>query len=224
MKENNGFLSFVVKHSYIIVILVVLCALGGYAEKKYLNPLLPRTGRITMTQLVKVQLPESKMVLSNNAYEAPDLRSYLGTWSFMQSFIDSTEGRFEYEQFDKNWTKLNTIKKYDWINKHLRVGYLGYNSYEFVLQYQEKDAKSIDYIKEKGKEFLNDYIQFCVSSYSQDVYPIEHVTIGKYYELYEDSDDLSADVPINYAIAGAVLGFFAGLAIVTVFYKIRNHA
>ncbi|XOQ51806.1 MAG: hypothetical protein ACFWT7_00265 [Succiniclasticum sp.] len=223
MKNINRYGSFVFKHFYIILIITVLCSIGGYAEKKYVNPLFPKTGRVTLTQNVKIDFADSNANEAAYSSDITTLNPYLGTWAYAQSFIENTQSGFDYSQFDKNWAKLSEVKKYDWLNKHLHANYLGHNVYEFVFQLQEHDAKSLEYIEKNGRDLLNEYIQFSTASYSDNVFPIKNVTMGRQYELHEDSDDDPLqNVPRNFAISGAILGFFSGLAILTVYYKVKQ--
>lgn len=222
MKTYNSTFKFLLKHWLIIIICALACGSGLYFEKTIVNQSVPKTGSIVITKVVRFDAEnrtgldihdENNQVVANLV----TIKSILGMWSNAETFLNNTEGIYNYVKLDAAWNNLSRSEKIEWFYKHFYVTVLGNNNYEFVLKFTEADSKDSEYLKENGANLLNEYVAFAVKA-CNEISPIYNVEVKSEYSMFDTKQDVNPKmIPIKYGIMGFILGGFVSCAILCMY-------
>ena len=217
---------FILKKWYVIIIIALLVSISLYAEKMLITPTIPQSGEMRYTAIVKIENTNNihEVQLEDNP-KNKDIVSevtivpIIQTWGNEKNLIDIIHNKYDFLKLNKNWNNLSKNEdKFKWINDHFIVHYMGNNVYEFTLLFKAEDIKDSQYIKENGKNLLNDYIAYAKDA-SSLVYPNATFGVVETNQFIDEGTIVNQNtLAKKYAVIGFVLGALASIAVLCVCY------
>jgi hypothetical protein len=201
------------KKWYLTLILAIFCAGGAFVEKYFFTDIIPQTGNMTYTKVIKFDNPVLIYDDNGNFHEVV-INKVIDMWSNKNKFLDETENRFNYNKFDAQWSNKTLEDKFKWIDKHILVNYIGNNVYEITFRLLETDTKDASYVQQYALDYLDAYI-FYVKNVSSIVVENPKVIVIDQYKLIENHDYFNKNnILIKYTIIGFILGAIIGNIII----------
>ena len=81
-----------------------------------------------------------------DSYDALQYNKYLKSPSFLGSFIEETEEKFDYSKLAPGWGTKTNLQKISWVDKHIIVSYYGAGRIEIQLSIKQNDPMDLEYV------------------------------------------------------------------------------
>lgn len=207
-------LRFIIKKWYVILICAVLCSGGLYFEKSSVVPAVPQTGDMTYIRVVKFnQIPTETL---NETSTEIKMDALVKAWPNLSKLTEKMDDNIDMEKLNSKWGDIGQSKKFDWLNGHFRINWIGPGMYELIFQMKKSEVKDEEYIKENHEKLIGEYENYFQESASM-VINDTNLTVVKNFELVDDEDMPTAQqIEKKYAIIGFILGALVGVVIVMV--------
>ncbi|WP_444310938.1 hypothetical protein [Megasphaera sp.] len=202
----------IIKRWWIIVLLGIICAGALMFEKNNVSEFSIKSGDIYISQAFSV----SK---SSGTEDVFRYDKYLNANIFIGKFLPDAEQNFEFDKFDKGWSKLSDSEKSDWIRKHILPVYFGEGQYEVTFILKSTDAKDSEYSEANLNDFMNYYINYIKAQANNHV-----ITATNSISAYPKEIPLShKNIVFKYGIIGFVLGCLIGIVSIVIYTLGRRH-
>lgn len=153
-----------------------------------------------------------KLTNYRDSYDVLHYDKYLKSPSFLGSFIEETEEKFDYNKLVPGWNKKTNLQKVSWIDKHIIVSYYGAGRIEIQLSIKQSEPMDLNYVSSHGEHFLNSFIYFADKKDAFGPY-----TVITSVDLIPEKNITSNNkVVIKYGIIGFVLGVVGMTTIILV--------
>lgn len=202
------------KKWYIILLCALLCAGGLYIEKSQVTNVIPQSGDMTYIRVVKFD--SVPLFTANQTSTEVNLTNLMRAWSNLTDLETQLVNRFDITKLNADWKKNSDSQKMKWLGGHFRVQNMGPGLYELIIQFDKKDGKDSQYIKDNHEALMDLYQSYFTES-AQMVTTNTRVTPIKEIEKIDEEKVMTrADVAKKYAIIGFILGSLLGVVIVMV--------
>lgn len=204
---------------WIITILAIVCGVLVGVDKCFFGQQMVQTTTFYAEKTIKVNYS-----IPNISGTEFDYSTFFNSYSEVNEFLQKTEGKFDYSQFNANWKNYTQIEKIEWIQKHIIINNIYDGIIQCIFTLAPDDPKNITYTKEYGEQYLNDYITF-VEGRLSTILPTSSFTELDHFTLEPQKMPISKKKSlIKYGGVGAFLGILIGILIVMVFAmrKYRN--
>lgn len=135
-------------------------------------------------------------------YDALQYNKYLKSPSFLGSFIEETEEKFDYSKLAPGWGTKTNLQKISWVDKHIIVSYYGAGRIEIQLSIKQNDPMDLEYVTSQGEHYLDTFIDYANRKDSFGAYRI----IASIDLIPEKNVISNNKVIIKYGIIGFILG------------------
>lgn len=153
-----------------------------------------------------------KLTDYRDSYDVLQYNKYLKSPSFLGSFIEETEEKFDYNKLAPGWNKKTNLQKVSWIDKHIIVSYYGAGRIEIQLSIKQSEPMDLNYVSSHGEHFLDSFIYFADKKDALGPY-----TVITSVDLIPEKNITSNNkVVIKYGIIGFVLGVVGMTTIILV--------
>lgn len=202
------------KKWYIILICALLCAGGLYIEKNQVTNVIPQSGDMTYIRVVKFE--SVPIFAENQTSKEINLTNLMCAWSNLVDLETQLVNNFDMTKLNANWEKNSDSQNLKWLGEHFRVQNMGPGLYELIIQFNKKDGKNSQYIKE-NHALLMDLYQSYFTNTTQMVAVNTKVDTLKEIEKVDEENVISKEnVAKKYAVIGFILGSLLGVVIVMV--------
>lgn len=153
-----------------------------------------------------------KLTDYRDSYDVLQYNKYLKSPSFLGSFIEETEEKFDYNKLAPGWNKKTNLQKVSWIDKHIIVSYYGAGRIEIQLSIKQSEPMDLNYVSSHGEHFLDSFIYFADKKDALGPY-----TVITSVDLIPEKNITSNNkVVIKYGMIGFVLGVVGMTTIILV--------
>lgn len=153
-----------------------------------------------------------KLTNYRDSYDVLRYNKYLKSPSFLGSFIEETEEKFDYNKLVPGWNQKTNLQKVSWIDKHIIVSYYGAGRIEIQLSIKQSEPMDLNYVSSHGEHFLNSFIYFADKKDAFGPY----IVITSVDLIPEKNITSNNKVFIKYGIIGFVLGVVGMTTIILV--------
>ena len=215
MEKNNNLIMlwrYIRSKIWIVALIGIIFGGGLYWERGRAGTYLIETGNIEIGRILYIQNYKDKIdVFRYDQYASRDLP--------LMVFVNQSEKKFDYSQFDASWDKKTEIEKLDWAKKHIRVNYYGHGHLDATIQFLSSDTKNVDYIRDYGDSYLSEFI-----NYLNEAEPESQLVSAQSIEIYpEKSLVTNRRIGLKYALMGFVLGSLSATVVLSIVaLKVRN--
>lgn len=155
----------------------------------------------------------------SDRYDILRYDKYLSSSAFLHSFYESSKENYDYDKLSPGWSNKTQSEKMQWLNKHIIVTYFGAGRMEAKLSIKRSEPINLQYIKENGEKFLDDFINFANDKDPFGQYEIVNSEIS----IPEGLVVSSKKVILKYGIIGFVLGIVFMLTIILVWNMYKGN-
>lgn len=201
---------------WLVIILAVICGVLVGVDKCFFGQQMIQTTTFHAEQTIKVDYS-----MPNKSGREFD---YFNSYSEVNEFLQETEGKFDYSQFNANWKNYTQIEKIEWIQKHVIINNIYDGTMQCIFTLAPDDPKDITYTKEHGAQYLDDYVAF-VEGRLSTILPTSNFTELDHFTLEPQEVSVSKKKSfVKYSGVGAFLGILIGLLIIMILAmrKYRN--
>lgn len=203
----NNFVSVLKKKFWIVIGLMIVCALALGAEKYFTVDTKTYFGQDAFVQcLARLNTNDERIMLEPRGF-------FVTTPIEYHRFITGAGKKFEFDKFNANWDELSELEQIFWLGSHLYVERYEYNIYVLSARVEAAVPHDYKYAKANLSRLLDEYVAFandeCVRAGVGNLVEFERA------ELMPEPVKLSRrSIVFKYMAIGAVLGLVAGLIVI----------
>ncbi len=217
MQENEklkNFVNVLKRKWWFIVLLGILFSSGSAYEKSISDNWTVQSGNVVITKIFTVEGSDKYFTALYN--QKFDIDKFCDLYQIQKNMIKTTDGKYDYNEFNLNWKNLNEAQKYDWLQSHFSINDFGLGTYELVFRLNENEPKGIVYIKKEAKNFLNDYFYVLIVELKKLEPNLKIKNIDE-IEVYPTEININrSSIIIKYAIIGFLAGCLFGIVILLI--------
>ncbi len=158
----------VIRKRWVLIVMTgfwVACLFMGYKYMMRDSYTLAYDGNVWIGETIKIEYYEDR-------HDVLRYDAYYKSGAFLYSFLDETEGRYQYERFARGWAKKSRQQKVKWLGEHLRVNYFGAGRLEFTLTFKGTEPVDVAYVEECGVAYLQAFLSFANQKDSLGAYTV----------------------------------------------------
>lgn len=202
------------KKWYIILICALLCAGGLYIEKNQVTNVIPQSGDMTYIRVVKFE--SVPIFAENQTSKEINLTNLMRAWSNLVDLETQLVNNFDMTKLNANWGKNSDSQNLKWLGEHFRVQNMGPGLYELIIQFNKKDGKNSQYIKENHALLMDLYESYFTNTTQMVAVNTKVDTLKEIEKVDEENVISKENVAKKYAVIGFILGSLLGVVIVMV--------
>lgn len=194
----NSKIIYLLKRKWIYILLsgilfaVLFMGFKYYTKDSYT---IAPNGDVLITQTIKIDNYKDK----NDALKYD---KYFTSNTYLYGFYENTKEKYDYNMIAPGWTNKTESQQMEWMKKHILVNYYGAGRIEISLDIKRSEAMNLDYLKDNGKNYVADFIDYLNTKDSLGEYQI----INSVVSIPNSLSVSSRGVVIKYGIIGFVLG------------------
>ncbi len=203
----NNFLTVLKKKFWIVIALMLVCALGLGAEKYFTV-----TSSVRLSGDAFVQCLARLETSADNRIMLEPRGFFVTSPMELYSFLNASANHFDFGKFNGNWAKMTELEKIFWLGGHISVDRFEYNIYIFSFRVGADEPHDYNYVTENMPRLLDNFVDFAQTECSK-VGIGELVTIERATLIPQSITVTRRQLVFKYMTIGAVLGAIAGLIV-----------
>lgn len=196
---------------WVVIIISIICGALVSIDKCFFGQQIIQSTAFHAERTIKVNY-----TLPNKSGKEFDYGTFFNSYSEVNEFLQKTEEKFDYSQFNANWESYTQIEKIEWIQKHVIINNIYDGTMQCIFTLSPDDPKNITYTKEYGKQYLDDYITFIENRLSIVLQTSNFVELDSFTLYPQEIPTSKKKTFVKYGSAGAFLGVLIGILIIMI--------
>lgn len=196
---------------WLVIIIAIICGVLVGIDKCFFDQQIIQSTTFHAEKTIKVNY-----TLPNKSGREFDYGTFFNSYSEVNEFLQKTEEKFDYSQFNANWKNYTQIEKIEWIQKHVIINNIYDGTMQCIFTLAPDDPKNIMYTKEYGEQYLDEYITFIENRMSIVLQTSNFVELDSFTLYPQEIPTSKKKTFIKYGSTGVFLGILIGILIIMI--------
>lgn len=196
---------------WLVIIIAIICGVLVGIDKCFFDQQIIQSTTFHAEKTIKVNYTSP-----NKSGREFDYGTFFNSYSEVNEFLQKTEEKFDYSQFNANWKNYTQIEKIEWIQKHVIINNIYDGTMQCIFTLAPDDPKNIMYTKEYGEQYLDEYITFIENRMSIVLQTSNFVELDSFTLYPQEIPTSKKKTFIKYGSTGVFLGILIGILIIMI--------